>query len=306
MNFTNINKDMILDEWFKIYAQAYMPRLAPLTQKSYTGIYNNHIKAKLGQIKLAEINSVKLNIWAASLAGSAKTIKNIVGVLLAILHPAQSNQLITGDVNIITPKLTASKIKALTLEESRRLIKACYPPINQFDIIILTALSTGMRLGEILALTWEQINFTDETININAQVIRVSREYKRTPPKYNSVRTIPISKELQKTLLMQKLINHNKDKVFSTNKGEYINQNRVRAEFKARLEAAGLPHDIRFHDLRHTFATQMLQSGADIKTVSAMLGHTSEAFTLKQYAHTDNSAMREAMRNYQARMSFAV
>lgn len=297
MNYSNISPEMTLNEWFLVYKKAYMPLLAPLTQRSYRGIYKNHISQQLGDLQLKSIDNIKVNIWAASLLNvSSKTKSNIIGVLQAVLTSAAKSNLIYNNISIQTKKVPKPKIEALTADEAKRLISVCCSLRSQHDLITLLALYTGCRLGELLALEWSDIS---DELNVSKQIIRVNGEYIISYPKYNSVRSIPLPEDIQKILRDYRAsCGHISGLIFRSQSDKYLHQSTYRKHFKRQLEAAELPPNIRVHDLRHTFATLMLQSGVDPTTLSKLIGHTSPAFTLKQYTHTNKTACVNAMRSY--------
>ena len=154
-------------------------------------------------------------------------------------------------------------------------------------------LATGLRRGELLGLKWSDIDWKNGIIKVRRQVARVNGEIVEAPLKTkNSYRVVSISPQAIKVLREQK--RKTKDTyVFPSPNGGPISPDSVNNMLKRVLERAGIPK-VRFHDLRHTFATIALQNGVDIKTVSGMLGHFSAGFTLDTYAHVTTSAQKEA------------
>ena len=154
-------------------------------------------------------------------------------------------------------------------------------------------LATGLRRGELLGLKWQDIDWKNGIIKVRRQVARVDGEIVEAPLKTkNSYRAVTISQQAIEVLKIQKR-NTNDEYVFPSPNGGPISPDSVNNMLKRVLARAGIPK-VRFHDLRHTFATIALQSGVDIKTVSSMLGHFSAGFTLDTYAHVTTSAQKEA------------
>jgi integrase len=158
-----------------------------------------------------------------------------------------------------------------------------------------TEMATGLRRGELLGLKWEDIDFDLLTISVRRQILRLNGEVQEAPLKTkNSYRTISISRELADILRDKQTREQGKsDYVFSSPSGGAISPDSVLHMLHRVLKRAGL-EKIRYHDLRHTFATLALQNGVDIKTLSGMLGHYSAGFTLDTYAHVTTTMQRDA------------
>ena len=154
-------------------------------------------------------------------------------------------------------------------------------------------LATGLRRGELLGLKWEDIDLAAGIIRVHRQIARINGEIVEAPLKTkNSYRIISISPQAIRVLNEQKS-KTNDEYVFPSPNGGPISPDSVNNMLKRVLERAGISK-VRFHDLRHTFATLALQNGVDIKTVSGMLGHFSAGFTLDTYAHVTTAAQKEA------------
>ena len=154
-------------------------------------------------------------------------------------------------------------------------------------------LATGLRRGELLGLHWEDIDLEQQTITVRRQVVRINGQVVKAPLKTkNSYRTLSIGADAVEILRQQKG-KVGGTYVFPSPTGGPISPDSVLHMLHRVLNRAGLPK-VRFHDLRHTFATLALQNGVDIKTVSGMLGHYSAGFTLDTYAHVTTTAQRQA------------
>ena len=154
-------------------------------------------------------------------------------------------------------------------------------------------LATGLRRGELLGLKWENVDFENKTITVRQQVMRIDGKTIEAPLKTKKAyRTIAIGDDVIEVLKKQKA----KEKgefVFHNENGEPISPDSVNNMLSRVLKRAGLPK-IRFHDLRHTFATLALQNGVNVKTVSGILGHFSAGFTLDTYTHVTTEAQVKA------------
>ena len=142
-------------------------------------------------------------------------------------------------------------------------------------------------------MKWADIDFNQGVLHIRRQIARINGEVVEAPLKTeNSYRTLPIGADAVGILLEQKEKTHS-EYVFPSSTGDPISPDSVLHMLHRVLDRAGLP-EIRFHDLRHTFATIALQNGVDVKTVSGMLGHFSAGFTLDTYAHVTTAAQKKA------------
>ncbi|MGB9886697.1 MAG: tyrosine-type recombinase/integrase, partial [Moorellales bacterium] len=195
------------------------------------------------------------------------------------------------------PKLKKRKrVVPLTDEEKQKFLEAVKG--DQYENLFVVALGTGMRLGELLSLTWEQVDFEAGTITVvNLHESETEEDAIREAKTENSKRSIPIFPEVYRALkdqrarlAQQKLvlgpIYEDHGLVFPNQIGRPQNQSNVRnRHFKPALEKAGLPKDAHFHALRHTFATSLLRRGVDVKKVAAWLGHADAGFTYRVYHH---------------------
>ena len=154
-------------------------------------------------------------------------------------------------------------------------------------------LATGLRRGELLGLKWEGIDLERGTIQVRRQIARIDGKVVEAPLKTkNSYRSVSIGRDAVEILKEQRR-STTSEYVFPSPTGGPISPDSVLHMLHRVLKRAGLPQ-IRFHDMRHTFATVALQNGVDIKTVSGMLGHYSAGFTLDTYAHVTTQAQRQA------------
>ena len=166
-------------------------------------------------------------------------------------------------------------------------------------------LATGLRRGELLGLKWEDIDLEQGSIHVRRQIARIDGKIVEAPLKTkNSYRSVSIGRDAVEILREQRE-KSNSEYVFPSPTGGPISPDSVLKMLHRVLKRAGLP-EIRFHDMRHTFATVALQNGVDIKTVSGMLGHYSAGFTLDTYAHVTTAAQRQAANTMSSILSDAV
>ena len=224
---------------------------------------------------------------------SANTVRNINHVISSAMDFAVAQKIITENPckNVSLPKLEHKEMQTIPAEQLQAFLQEA-KATGVYEMYYIE-LATGLRRGELLGLKWQDIDWDNGVITVRRQVARVNGEITEAPLKTkNSYRAVSISLQAIEVLKQQKA-KTNDEYVFSSPNGGPISPDSVNNMLKRVLERAGIPK-VRFHDLRHTFATLALQNGVDIKTVSGMLGHFSAGFTLDTYAHVTTSAKKEA------------
>ena len=190
------------------------------------------------------------------------------------------------------PKREKSIVQVLTVNEQKSLESVLTSP---FDTGIWICLYAGLRIGEVCALKWSDINFETSTLTVNGTQARTENGIEIiTPKSKSSKREIPMP-----DLLMSKLrkLPQSCEYVLSKN-SKSVDIRTYRRHFKKLLQKADLP-DIKYHALRHTFSTRALEVGMDYKTLSEILGHSSVGITLDLYAHS----LKEHKRNEMNKLS---
>lgn len=268
----------LLSEWLIIWIESENG-IKESTRQLYKRHINNHIIPKLGKVQLKKLNSDIIQNFVNSLCLASSTIKLIFCILESSLACAEEKGFITNVWSKVKlPSNSKSKVTILTPPEQRRLEDALS---EKNDIGILICLYTGLRIGELCALRWQDIDFVNALIHVNGTQSRIDGELKITSPKSKaSKRTIPIP-----DCLLQNLKNHKNNSEFILSNGtKAVDVRTYRRRFKALLKEAGLP-DIKFHAIRHTFASRALEVGMDYKTLSEILGHASVSITMDLYVH---------------------
>ena len=197
------------------------------------------------------------------------------------------------------PKVEHKEIKTLTSDQLSTFFQEARDS-GVYELYYLD-LATGLRRGELLGLKWTDVDFDRGVLKIQRAISRQNGKVVEAPLKTkNAYRTLPLSadaidvlKIAIDVLKMQKCKVGNSEWVFPSPTGGPMSPDSVLHMLQRVLKRAGLPR-IRFHDLRHTFATMALQNGVDVKTVSSMLGHYSAGFTLDTYAHVTTDAQLKA------------
>lgn len=268
----------LLSEWMNIWIES-ASGIKETTRKLYKRHINNHIIPALGKVQLKRLNFDLIQKFVNSLCLASSTVKLIYSVLESSLKCAEEKGFITNVWSKVKlPTKIKSEVTILTPAEQRILEDTLS---HKNDIGILICLYTGLRIGELCALKWQDIDFVNALIHVNGTQSRIDGELKITSPKSKaSKRTIPIP-----DCLLQNLKNHKNNSEFILSNGtKAVDVRTYRRRFKALLKEAGLP-DIKFHAIRHTFASRALEVGMDYKTLSEILGHASVSITMDLYVH---------------------
>lgn len=289
-----------LDEWRNTYCTN---RVAPLTLSAYKGLIENHIKPQIGAVLLQAVRGSHIQrVYNAMIdAGlSGRTVRNVS----ALMHKAFSVALKQGLIPVNPcdqaepPKMTKREIKPLDDSDIPVFLAAIegHPFRNAYALCLFA----GLREGECLGLSWEQVDFDNQQIKICQQLQKAKDGdhdyYISQTTKGGRSRTIsppPIAfsylrqerqKQAEARLKAGRAWSNSDDLVFTDELGGHIKFSTFYKRFKKLAAAIGRP-DARPHDLRHSAATVALASGADIKSVQDLLGHASASFTLNTYAH---------------------
>lgn len=271
--------NMLLSEWFTLWVERETD-IKESTRQLYRRHLANHIFPKLGKVQLKRLCTEMLQDFVDGLNLSASTIKLVFNILESGLRCAEKKELISNiSSNVRLPKIHKRDIDILTPKEQSKLESVL---LDKNDIGIYICLYTGIRIGELCALRWKDVDLENKVIHIRGTQTRHDGKLIITTPKSNSsVRNIPIP-----DCLFSKIKGHKNNSEFViSNNGHAVDVRVYRRHFKKLLKKAGLP-DIKYHALRHTFSTRALEVGMDYKTLSEILGHASVAITMDLYVHS--------------------
>ena len=273
------------------------------TFAAYTLLIENHILPSFGEMALVEEQDVQTFVFRKLNEGlSHKTIKDILIVLKMILSFGVKNQMTEYrqiDIKFPTERDKHS-IDILSRSHQKQIMEYIRLHFTFKNLGIYICLSAGMRIGEICALTWDDLDVENGIIHVRKTIQRIyvieeHRKYTEvildTPKTKNSIREIPMTKNLLKMIRpIKKIVNGNF--YVLTNEPKPTEPRTYRNYYKQFMQSLGLPL-MKFHGLRHSFATRCIESKCDYKTVSVLLGHSNINMT-KRYARVlDQSILND-------------
>lgn len=232
---------------------------------------------------------------------SPKTIKDIIVIFKSILKYIERKYNIDYKLDLIAiPKIKNVEVQVLSDIEKFKLEKYCLANNNLKNIGIIICLNTGLRLGEICGLTWNDINLQDSFIIINKTVQRIYKGKDNTlvqidtPKTEKSIRKIPIPQKIIYVLKELKKQNkyHGEEYFLTGHERKYMEPRNYQRIFKNCCKKCGI-QDYNFHVLRHTFATNCIKIGMDVKSLSELLGHSNVSITLNKYVHSSLNVQRK-------------
>lgn len=305
------NKKELFESVAMAWFQSKKTQVKETTSNKYFNLLHSYILPDLGQVCTISITTELLENhcnYLLSTGGknrnglSPKTVSDVLSVIRSILQfVVQKGMVISCDANLIHVKQQVSEMRVLSRNEQEELYHYLYTELTPGNIGILISLFTGLRVGEVCALRWEDISFPEQAIYVHQTMQRVqvkndpnqkTKIIITAPKSACSIRTIPIPDllvpvlELYKTTAIGYVL---------TNSHQRIMEPRtLQNYFKKALRNSSIK-DANFHSLRHTFATRCIELGFDVKTLSEILGHAGVNITMNRYVHPSMELKKENM-----------
>ena len=309
--------------WFNYWIWNIKKRdIKPTTFARYESVYRTHIEgSEIANIPLYKLKLNNIQAYYNKLLDNGTpiaTIKQINSKLKTCLDSAEKNNYIEKNYCKLVEIPTDTKdkkIEVFSVDQQKQFAETVKG--HKLELLFLTALCTGLRIGEISGLKWSDIDFDNHTLTVNRTVERVAlfdkdgkRHYEtieQTPKTSNGFRTVPIvsyifnsllEHKVQQDAIKREIPNFNEyDLVFCDKKGYYLNPNSIGGAFHRIQNKMNIPKDehIKFHGLRKTFATRLFEKGVPPKTVQTLLGRSDIEITLNIYTQVMDNKKVEAI-----------
>lgn len=296
------------DEWF----ESGKVRLKESTCVKYKTILDKHIKPRLGSCLPLGMNDALLEQFTNELLLeeelAPKTVRDILVVVRSVLdYTAKRFPATFPTVHIDYPKESKKEMRVLNREEQARFSRFLLQDMDACKFGVLLALLTGIRIGELCALQWENISLQENTIRICSTMQRLrdmnGEQESRTrivigsPKSDTSARTIPISRTV--AALCRRMDPQMPAAFVLTGTSRYMEPRTLQYRMERYTESCSLD-GVHFHTLRHTFATRCVEVGFEIKSLSEILGHANTTITLDRYVHSSMELKRDNMNKLEA------
>lgn len=306
---------LTLDAWIKQHIGS--ADLTVRTRRDQLELWTRHSSPALRGTTLRDLTTAGIDAYLAELRErvsahtgrklAPRTVQLFFNIIRAALNAAVRKRVLPANPALGIPvrggTATSNVGQALTRDEIERFL--AHEPDGRLHALWITAVYTGLRPAEVLALRWDDVDLEAATLKVRRTLVRVGNELFYGACKAGSERTIPLD-----AVLIESLRRHRKRQaeerfrlgerwvdpllVFTSQVGSALDQHNVANAFRARLKAAGL-RPVRWYDLRHSFGTHLVAAGVDAKTVAQLMGHRDVTLTLKHYTHPDAAAHRAAV-----------
>lgn len=281
------------------------------TEAKYEYLLKTHILPALGSAKTSDLSCAEINEFLMRKSASGRLdgsgglapsyVRSITLTIRAVLKYAQEHgmcQPLTGA--LYRPSAKSAPVEVLSLEEQKRFEAQLHENCTGSRLGCFLALQSGLRIGEICALSWDDVDIDRGLLHVRHTVTRASGRSASTgtslcldrPKTRSSLRTIPVSERLG-AVLKAAYSTRASEFVISKREG-FISPRTFDYQYHRLLEICSLPNR-NFHTLRHTFATRCIEAGVDVKTLSEILGHANTGITLNIYVHSSLERKRQML-----------
>lgn len=314
---TEINKVSVSNRiTFKMISETWLnttkPQVKESTYVKYVNLLNTYIFPYFGDQCIEDINYEYIEYFSTEMLTqggknsnglSAKTVNDCLVLIRTILAYAANHgynpQCSGKGISIRQP---AKELSVLSMNDQKLLFNYLYSNLDNINLGILLSLLTGLRIGEICALKWEDISIPEKTVYVHSTMQRIQivepmeaktkTKISITAPKSScSIRKIPLSDEI---ITIMEQFEKQSGFVLTGNDTSYIEPRSMHNHFKRVCKSAGID-PVNFHVLRHTFATRCVELGFDVKSLSEILGHANVSITLNRYVHPSMALKRANM-----------
>ena len=290
----------VLDAWL----QSTRINIKESSYARYSHLIDTHIRSQLGKYQISKISTQLIEGFIENLLScgrvdnngglSAKTVTDILTIVKSTIDYARYNNLVVScNLSKLTIKKKDKEMRVLCQSEQDALIRVLIADMDLYKFGVLLSLYTGIRIGELCALQWEDLSITNSTLKVRKTMQRIQEtnigassktKIIITEPKSDcSIRDIPLPSFLVE--IARQFRDHPKAYILSGEQGKYIEPRTMQNRFKTYVKESGIS-DANFHSLRHTFATRCVEVGFELKSLSEVLGHSNVNITLNRYVHS--------------------
>ena len=286
-------------------------RVKESTYNKYNNLLRTYVLPYIGDVCMQELSLACITELCDTLLTSGgqhrtglseKTVADTMSVIRSVVQYSINMGCSSSfDVRAVRVRQQTRELRILSQNDQQTLYSYLYENLSLHNIGVLICLLTGLRIGEVCALCWEDISFTDHTMYVHQAAQRIQDDTARgkktkvvitSPKSVSGKRVIPMPQNLETVL-------RNMDSVKSgfvlSKDGTHLMEPRVlQYHFKKILKELGI-EEVNFHILRHTFATRCIELGFDVKSLSEILGHSSVAITMNKYVHPSMALKHENM-----------
>jgi integrase len=300
---------MTVGQFLHIWLEAHRSSVRPKTFAQYAQIVHQYLCPGIGQTRLRDLTPGRIQAFYGLHLSGGKTERTVL-LLHSVLHSALTQAVRWSLISrnpaeaVTHPRIRRKELQTLTDQQVRSLLNQVHA--SRYEALFLVAVTAGLREGEILGLKWSDLDLTTGRLMIQRQLQRLQGAglVFSEPKSRAGKRVVVLGSETLARLQSHRLLQrrekllagsnwHENDLIFPSSIGTPSEPRNIYRRFKMALKNAGLP-DLRFHDLRHTAATLMLQQGIHPKIVQERLGHASIMLTLNTYSHVLPSIQAEA------------
>ena len=290
------NFRVVTEEWLKYKKNT----VKKSTYYNYSYSVEKYLYPKFADQDITQIKDYNDFIEKLTDTLAPKTVRDIITKLKEIINFYEEEHNTKLNIKKMSlPKMNKKEIQILSNKEKQKLEKYCIQQNDLKSLGILICLNTGLRVGEVCALRWENVDFETRRIHVEKTIERIySKEENKTiviidtPKSITSVRTIRINSKLYNILKQIRGKSKKTDFVLTGSSEHYVEPRNYQYHFKEILKRSKVKK-YKFHTLRHTFATNCIEAGMDIKSLSEILGHADVSITLNIYVHSSDKAKRK-------------
>ncbi|HFL3696659.1 tyrosine-type recombinase/integrase [Clostridioides difficile] len=303
-----VPNEITLEEFLLDFLEKHRENISLSTYDKYLRISKKYILKELGQYRLQDLKVIHIQNYIDSLVKTLnpQSIRIHLNILRLVIKRAYKLKLIKENIveDIDIPRAKKFRNDIYDKEQMINLLEICKEGNKELGLAINLAIGLGFRLSEILGISWDNVNFDENTILINKITSRVKGAVILKEPKTESsnrnvfvpVEIMALLKQYKKEQMKRLLKSNTKNKhnlIFFDKLGDPIAEDVISKKFRRFLKNNGLPH-IRFHDLRHSHVTLLMNSKVPIKVISERVGHSNVNTTLNVYSHVLKEMDKEA------------